>query len=64
MPASWGAASGKFRLGTKRAYDLYPSLLSKRLKDKARKEWSRAHRETLAALEKQLVDWDLSLIHI
>ncbi len=52
----WANPTGDYRLGLKRAYELFPSDLVERLQEERRREWDRRQARRLAELK--------SLIHI
>jgi len=47
--------SGKFHLGLKRAYELWPSELVTRVKEERKKGWDAEHKRLLTGLHQQLV---------
>lgn len=51
---AWAPRDGVFRLGIKRAFDLYPRPLRTRMLAERRKEWTRAHAAAVAAVHRQL----------
>lgn len=55
---SWHNPTGKYHLGLKRAFELYPGGLVSRLVAKRREKWDGQQRVAVTALERQLADWD------
>ena len=49
IPGGWKNPKGKWHVGIKRAYDLYPGGLVRRLKTKRRKKWDERHRRALVS---------------
>lgn len=43
LNSKWGNPSGEWRVGLKRAYELFPKTLVKRVKDERRKDWDKKH---------------------
>jgi tripeptidyl-peptidase-2 len=58
LSADWANPSGKFHLGLKSAYSLFPGPLVSRMKRERRKRWDEAHRKTEEALRSQLSGWN------
>jgi len=58
----WKNPTGKFHVGLKRGYDLFPDgspfELVPRMKRERRKEFHRAQRQAEAALRQQIIEWD------
>lgn len=55
----WTNPSGKYQVGMKRAYELYPGGLVNRLKERRQKKlWDPRQRAAVNALERQLADWE------
>ena len=54
----WNNPTGKYHLGLKRAYELYPGELVKRLVEKRRKKWDEEQRAAATTLERELREWD------
>ena len=52
---SWTNPTGKFRLGCKRAFELYPRGLKDRVKEQRKKQWNELHRLQEARLQKDLL---------
>lgn len=55
--ASWNNPSGKYHLGVKRAYELFPGGLQGRVTAKRREKWDEQQREAATALKRQLFEW-------
>ena len=51
---SWTNPTGRYRLGCKRAYELYPRGLKERVKEQRKKQWMEHHRALEAQLQKDL----------
>ena len=58
IPSDWKNPSGKFHLGWKRAFDLFPGELIARLKRERRRDWERQQRVTLNQLKQDLAAWN------
>jgi tripeptidyl-peptidase-2 len=58
LPSDWKNPSGRFHLGIKRGYDLFPRRLVGRLKQQRRKKFDLEQRNTEAALRRQIEEWD------
>lgn len=43
MNSKWSNPTGEWRVGLKRAYELFPKMLVKRVKEERRKEWDKKH---------------------
>ena len=54
----WKNPSGKWRLGIKAAYELFPGDLVSRLKSERKKEWDKRQRDRAAALQAKLAEFD------
>ncbi|RHY32019.1 hypothetical protein DYB32_002947 [Aphanomyces invadans] len=52
---AWKAS--EFRVGSKRAYELYPKLLVDRIKKERKEKWQAKDREAINAVQKELADW-------
>ncbi|KAF0698016.1 Aste57867_11347 [Aphanomyces stellatus] len=52
---AWTAA--EFRVGSKRAYELYPDQLVTRIKKERKEKWDALDREAINAVQKELADW-------
>ncbi len=57
IPTAWKNPTGKYRIGIKRAYELFPRDLVSRLKRKRKEKWDAAQRKTVADAEQALADW-------
>lgn len=55
--ASWVNPSGKYHVGIKRAYELFPGGLQGRVTQKHREAWDEQQRQASTALKRQLFDW-------
>ncbi|MBX3436779.1 MAG: S8 family serine peptidase [Planctomycetaceae bacterium] len=58
IPSEWRNPSGNYRLGIKRAYDLFPPELIERLDDEESAPWDVRQRGREADLRRQIHDWD------
>ena len=58
IPPNWKNPSGKFHLGWKRAFDLFPGELVGRLKRERRRDWERRQRVTLNKVKQDLATWN------
>ncbi|XP_067127626.1 tripeptidyl-peptidase 2 [Centruroides vittatus] len=59
IPSSWINPSGKYHIGIKNAYDLYPKSLKERIqKEKKEKQWDPNHKLLLAAAIRELQEFD------
>ncbi len=59
VPGSkWNNPSGKWRIGIKSAYELFPSDLVSRLNKERKKEWDKKQHERAASLQAQLAEFD------
>ncbi len=58
ISADWKNPSGKFHLGWKSAFDLFPGALVGRLKRERRRNWDRRQRATLNRLQQNLATWN------
>ncbi|KAG9416306.1 tripeptidyl-peptidase II Tpp2 [Aphanomyces cochlioides] len=47
----------EFRVGSKRAYELYPDQLADRISRERKEKWDIQQRETINAVQKELADW-------
>ncbi|RHY41327.1 hypothetical protein DYB38_000207 [Aphanomyces astaci] len=52
---AWTAS--EFRVGSKRAYELYPDQLVTRIKKERKEKWDAKDREAINAVQKDLADW-------
>ena len=52
---TWQNPSGKYRLGLKRGFDLFPKPLVQRLKDERKKKWDSRQHQLVTKLRKDLV---------
>ena len=52
---SWTNPTGKYRLGYKRAIELYPRGLKERVKEQRKKQWMEMQRKLESQLQKELV---------
>lgn len=56
---AWKNPGGKYRLGLKRAFDLFPEELNERLKARRQeKKWDPQQRAAVAAVKAQMAAWD------
>ncbi|XP_023235229.1 tripeptidyl-peptidase 2-like [Centruroides sculpturatus] len=59
IPSSWINPSGKYHIGIKNAYDLYPKSLKERIqKERKEKQWDPNHKLLLAAAIRELQEFD------
>ncbi len=58
IPKSWTNPSGDWRVGWKRAYELFPKDLVARVEKKRREAWDAKQRMLRAKLQSDLQDWD------
>ena len=56
--SDWENKNGKWRLGIKAAYELFPSALVSRLKSERKKEWEKKQLERSASLQASLAKFD------
>ncbi len=56
----WNNPTGEYRIGLKRAYELYPGGLISRLKEKRREKWDERQRAAVTALKRELAEWDVA----
>uniref|UniRef100_A0A5S6QUS5 Tripeptidyl-peptidase 2 n=1 Tax=Trichuris muris TaxID=70415 RepID=A0A5S6QUS5_TRIMR len=60
VPSSWRNPSGKYHLGVKAIYELYPESLKKRIQnEKKKKYWDPVHRLAIADMNKQIELFEL-----
>ncbi|EQC36766.1 hypothetical protein, variant [Saprolegnia diclina VS20] len=57
---SWTAVDGSYRIGSKRAYELFPAPLVKRLKAEAKDAFLTLHRAAIDVVQAKLVAWETS----
>ncbi len=55
---AWNNPTGKYHIGLKRAYEIYPGGLVGRLSAKRSEKWDEQQRVAVTALERQLAEWD------
>ena len=55
---AWNNPTGKYHLGLKRAYEIYPGGLVGRLSAKRSEKWDEQQRIAVTELERQLAAWD------
>jgi tripeptidyl-peptidase-2 len=55
---AWSNPTGQYHLGLKRAYELFPGELVKRLVEKRRKRWDEEQRQAVTELERSVARWD------
>ena len=58
LGAEWNNPSGKYHIGMKRAYELFPRRLVTRVKKKRREKWDERQRAALTGLKRQIETWD------
>ncbi len=59
LDPKWNNPSGKYHVGVKRAYELFPGELCNRLKARRQKKlWDPQQREAVNAVERDLAAWD------
>ena len=58
LDPTWNNPTGKYQVGLKRAYEMFPGGLVGRLTGKRREKWDEANRAVLTEVERQLVEWD------
>jgi len=58
MDPAWSNPTGQYHVGLKRAYELFPGELVKRLVEKRRKRWDEEQRQAVTDLERSLARWD------
>ena len=58
IPEAWTNSSGEYRLGLKRAYELFPSDLVARLKADRTREWNLKQEHRAAELRRRIAAWD------
>ena len=58
VPKNWQNPSKKYRVGIKRAFDLFPSSLVTRSKAERKRKWDIQQRKLLTRLERELIEWD------
>ena len=59
IPDDWNNPSGKYHIGVKNLFDLYPKALKTRIvKERKEELWDKDHRETLAAAQRKLSEFD------
>ena len=58
IPAAWNNPTGEFHVGIKRAFELYPGGLVRRLKAKRREKWDEQQRAAVTEVKRALADWD------
>ena len=58
LGSDWDNKNGKWRLGIKAAYELFPSALVSRLKSERKKEWDKKQHERSASLQASLAEFD------
>jgi tripeptidyl-peptidase-2 len=55
LNSAWSNPTGTYRLGCKRAFELYPRGLKDRVKEQRKKQWMESHRFEEARLQKELL---------
>lgn len=59
VPETWKNPTGKFRLGVKNAFDLYPKRLRERMtEERKEKHWDSNHKQALAEANRLLSKFD------
>ena len=59
VPGAWNNPTGKYHIGIKNAFELYPRLLKDRVqKERREKCWDQGHRQRLAEAVKALEEFD------
>ncbi|MCH7870153.1 MAG: S8 family serine peptidase [Planctomycetes bacterium] len=58
LGAEWNNPSGKYHIGLKRAYELYPGRLVNRVKRKRREKWDERQRVLVTELKRRIEAWD------
>ncbi|MCK4341305.1 MAG: S8 family serine peptidase [Phycisphaerae bacterium] len=58
LDPNWNNPTGKYHLGLKRAYEIYPGGLVARLTEERLEKWEEKQRVAVAELERRLVEWD------
>jgi tripeptidyl-peptidase-2 len=59
LGSDWGiSAGGKVRVGVKRAFELFPGQLTRRVKAARKKEWLKKHRLAESEAQRAVVAWD------
>lgn len=58
VPADWSNPTGEFRLGLKRADELFPRALTQRLRRQRRELWDEQQRPLEIRLRRELADWE------
>ena len=58
FPAEWKCPSGKWHLGRKALWDLFPGSLVNRLKKERRREWDEEFRKVHTSLVHEIMGWE------
>jgi tripeptidyl-peptidase-2 len=58
IPLDWKNPTGEYRVGIKRAYELFPERLIPRLKEERKKKWDIQQRQVATRLQRELAAWD------
>jgi len=58
LPDAWQNPSGKYHLGLKRGYELFPKRLVERLIQQRRKEWDAQHRQAVTRAQQDLARFE------
>ncbi|KAJ8975804.1 hypothetical protein NQ317_013735 [Molorchus minor] len=59
IPSTWKNPEGKFRIGVKHAFDLYPDRLKDRMKSEYKKKrWDEGHRKCISEISREIANFE------